>query len=51
MMDVQLRCEELRETELKVEVSIDEIEKEIIDEFLSFWADPNQLDNVNSCIL
>ena len=50
MMSIQLRCEELRATELKVEVSIDEIEKEIIDDFLSYWADPHQLDNVNSCV-
>ena len=50
MMDVQLRCEELRAAELKVEVSIDETKNDIIDEFLSYWADPDQLDNVNSCI-
>jgi hypothetical protein len=50
MMDVQLRREELRAAELEEEVSIDETEEEIIDDFLSYWADPDQLDNVNSCI-
>ena len=50
MMDVQLRHEELRAAELEEEVSIDETEEEIIDDFLSYWVDPDQLDNVNSCI-
>ena len=36
MMDVQLGCTQLRAAELKVEVSIDEIEEEIIDDFLSY---------------
>lgn len=45
-----MRHEELRAAELKVEVSIDETEEEIIDDFLSYWADPNQLDNVNSYV-
>lgn len=45
-----MRREELRATELKVEVSIDETEEEIIDDFLSYWVDPDQLDNVKSCI-
>lgn len=43
IMDVQLRREELRAAEL-------EEEEEIIDDFLNYWADPDQLDNVNSCV-
>ena len=43
MMDVQLRREELRAAEL-------EEEEEIIDDFLNYWADPDQLDNMNSCV-
>jgi len=35
---------------LEEEVSIDETEEEIIDDFLSYWVDLDQLDNVNSCI-
>ena len=35
---------------MKVEVSIGETEEEIIDDFLNYWVDPDQLDNVNSCI-
>ena len=50
MMDVQLRREELRAAELKVEVSIGETEEKIIDDFLNYWADPDHLDNVNSCV-
>lgn len=50
MIDVQLRCMQLRTTELEEEVSIDETEEEIIDDFLSYWVDPDQLDNVNSCV-
>ena len=49
-MDVQLRREELRAAELKVEVSIDETEEEIIDDFLNYWVNPYQLDNVKPCI-
>jgi len=33
-----------------VEVSIGETEEEIIDNFLSYWVDPDQQDNANSCI-
>ena len=36
MMSIQLRREELRAAELKVEVSIDETEEEIIDDFLNY---------------
>lgn len=50
MMDVQLGRTQLRAAELKVGVSIDETEEEIIDDFLSYWADPDQLDDVKSCI-
>lgn len=50
IMDVQLRREELRAAELEEEVSIDETEEEIIDDFLNYWADPDQLDNVNPCV-
>ena len=50
MMDVQLGCTQLRAAELKVEVSIDETEEEIIDDFLNYWENPDQLDNVKPCI-
>lgn len=50
VMDVQLKCMQLRAAELEEEVSIDETEEEIIDDFLNYWADPDQLDNVNSCV-
>lgn len=49
-MDVQLKCMQLRAAELEEEVSIDQIEEEIIDDFLNYWADSDQLDNVNSCV-
>lgn len=45
-----MRREELRAAELEEEVSIDETEEEIIDDFLSYWVDPDQLDNANSFI-
>jgi len=45
-MDVQFGCTQLRAAELKVEVSIGETEEDIIDDFLSYWIDPDQLDNV-----
>ena len=32
------------------EVSIGETEENIIDDFLTYWIDPDQLDNVNSCV-
>ena len=83
MMSVQLGCEELREAELKMEVSICEVEQseaigtdeewrsmeevmnhcedlrqqevclseeEIIDDFLSYWVSPDQLDDVKPCV-
>lgn len=50
MMDVQLRQEELKAAELEEEVCIDGIEEEIIDDFMSYQVDLDQLDNVNSCI-
>ena len=33
-----------------MEVSIGETEEEIIDGFLSYWVNPDQLDNVKPCI-
>ena len=51
MMSIQLRCEELRAAKLKVEVSIGETEEEIIDDFLNYWVNPDQLDNVNLVFL
>ena len=49
-MNVQLGCAELKKAELKVEVSIGEIEEEIIDDFLNYWVNPDQLDNVKPSI-
>lgn len=49
-MSIQLRREELRAAELKVEVSIGETEENIMDDFLSYWVHPDQLDNVKLCI-
>lgn len=45
-----MRREELKAAKLEEDFSIDETEEEIIDDFLSYWADPDQLDNMNSCI-
>ena len=49
-MSIQLRHEELRAAELKVEISIDETKEEIIRDFLSCWENLDQPDNVKPCI-
>lgn len=49
-IDVQLRQEELRAAELEEEISIGGTEEKIIDDFLSYWVNPDQLDNVKPCI-
>eukprot|EP00253_Pinus_taeda_P024537 PITA_24537 len=50
IVDVQLRRKELKAAELEEEVSIGETEEKIIDDFLSYWVNPDQLDNVKLCI-
>ena len=35
---------------MEEEVSISEIDEKIIDDFLSYWVNPDQLDNVKPCI-
>ena len=50
MMSIQLRHEKLRAAELKVEVSIGETEEEIIGDFLNYWVNLEQMDNVKPCI-
>ena len=58
ILDVQLKSEELRETEMGMEVSICELEQcevlgeeeGIIDDFLNCWTNADQQEQVKPCI-